>query len=137
MKTKMLEIVSFVALLIIIINSGSFAQYPSASIILVDNNYTSPTLYSGTIYGYYVWGGIPTPLTGVATFSSLTINSLNPVSLPWTLPYDTDQNIYRIFVTAWKYVNGNLVQSSPYPAYSSWFNSNYYQTDLITVTCRW
>jgi hypothetical protein len=137
MKTKFFTISALVALFMMILSSSSAQTYPSASIILVDNNYINPTDYRGTIYGYYMWGGIPTPLSGTTTFGSLTLNSLNPVPLPWTLPYDTDQNIYRIFVVAEKNVSGTWVPSSPPNAYSTWFNSNYYQNDFITVTCRW
>ena len=106
MRTKILKFSALIALFTIMISSAFAQTYPSASIILVDNNYNNPTDYRGTIHGYYVYGGIPTPLTGVATFYSLTINSLNPVPLPWTLPIDTDQNIYRIYVEAEKNISG-------------------------------
>ena len=113
--------------------SSAFAQtYPSASIILVDNNYSGPTPYSGTIYGGYQYGGIPYLLSGSVTFNGLTLNSLNPVLLPWTLPIDTDENIYILRVVAVK----SGAPSSPSPAYSSWFNSSYYLNNYIAVTVR-
>ena len=135
MRTKILKFSALIALFTIMISSAFAQSYPSASITLVDNSYTYYGDYQGTIYGYYLNGGIPTPLSGgTAAIGGLTLNSLNTIALPWTLPIDTQQNIYIIKIVVQKLSTGQY--SNPNPASSSWFNTYYYYNNLIPVTVR-
>jgi len=131
MKTNYFRITALFVLLLLAITT---VHGQIASITLVDANYTYNSDYQGSIYCVYYNNGSPIPLAGSVAVGGLNQTSLNPFTLTWILPVDTEENVYILKVYITKL---SLSQNSnPYPASSAWFNTYYYYNNTIPVTVR-
>jgi Na+/H+ antiporter NhaB len=131
MKANFIKATALVAFLCIFISVSQAQSYPSVSISIIDNTPDEP--YWAYVSLFYLYNGVPTQVGSTITITDLYINSINARNLPWSLPVETEDNIYILVVQAYDNYNN---PSYPPTAYSAWFNSPYYYSNLIPVTVR-
>ena len=131
MKANLFKAIALVAFFCVFISESYAQSYPSVSISIIDNTPNEP--YWANVSLIYLNNGVPTQIGSTITINGLYINSINARTLPWGLPIETEDNIYILVVQAY---DNNNNSSYPPTAYSAWFNSPYYYSNLIPVTVR-
>lgn len=127
MKTLSSKIVGLLVIIVFGLSLGVHSQTCAFRI----SDPTPSGSYQVTLTLGYMLNGIPY-IVGSQTFYNLTPNAVNPISLPWNLPIDTDENIYILRAEAY---NNVTIQANNFPAYSQWFNTDfYYNNNNINIT---
>ncbi len=125
MKAKFCKAIIVTFFFLAFISAG-IAQ--TCELKISDPTPTAAGSYYATITVVYNLGGIH--LVGSSTFYGLNPNDVNSIGLTWTIPIDTQANIYILRADVY---DGNNVAANNNPIYSAWFNSSFYYNNTINV----